>query len=636
MDSRIIPQNIAELYRVAAERYGDSPAFCKRLKGGEYEAHSFAEIYEIGVALATTLISLGVQARDLVGLIADNRLDWIYCDCAVLLTGAADVPRGTDATEAEILYILDHSEAEVVFVESLAVLKKIQENRERLKNLKSIVLMDPELEAPEGVFGFEAALAKGRELRAAGDRQVEERLAQIQASDTFTVIYTSGTTGIPKGVQLTHANMVSQIENLPFSMTQEDRLLSILPIWHSYERVFEMVAISFGVPTYYTTLRTIGEDLKKVRPTIMASAPRLWESLYQKILSGVSKASGLKRGLFNAAYFSARRVKLAEAFWGGTTLALEEQSLVGRLPKTLSHAALYTLFYIPYTVLDRVVLAKMREAVGGSLRGTISGGGALQPHVDEFFNFIGIPVLEGYGLTETSPVLAVRTWDRLVIGTVGCPYPNLEVRIVDLDSGAILYPNSEKSHGGRSLRGEIHVKGPQVMKGYYKNQEATDKVLKDAWLNTGDIGMVTFNNCLKIMGRSKETIVLLSGENVEPVPIEGRTIESPFISQCMVVGQDQKFLGVLIVPNEEAFRTAGLEVTGFDDLKKNPKVQEILDAELRKLLSLENGFKPFERPTVWRLIGKNFEVGDELTNTFKLKRHVITARYEKEIESIYR
>ncbi|MFV0414999.1 MAG: long-chain fatty acid--CoA ligase, partial [Chthoniobacterales bacterium] len=219
---------------------------------------------------------------------------------------------------------------------------------------------------------------------------------------------------------------------------------------------------------------------------------------------------------------------------------------------------------------------------------------------------------------------------------VGRTFPELELRIVDLESGEILFPNPTKPHEGRALRGEIHVKGPQVMKGYYKNQEATDKVLREEWLNTGDIGMVTHNNCLKILGRSKETIVLLSGENVEPVPIEGRIVESPFVSQCMVVGQDQKFLGVLIVPDTEALRSAGVSASCFEDLKTNSQVQEILGIELRKLLCMENGFKSFERPTTWRLIEKNFEVGDELTNTFKLKRHVITRRYGDVIDSIYK
>ena len=286
-------------------------------------------------------------------------------------------------------------------------------------------------------------------------------------------------------------------------------------------------------------------------------------------------------------------------------------------------------------LLDGIVLKKLRAIVGGEFRGTISGGGALQPHVDEFFNFIGIPVLEGYGMTETSPVLAVRTWDNLVIGTVGEPYPHTEIRIVDLQSGEILYPDSRRSGSGRGLRGEIHVKGPQVMRGYYKDPEGTARVLRDGWMNTGDIGMVTFNGCVKILGRSKDTIVLLNGENIEPVPIEARLVESSFVDQCMVVGQDQKALAALIVPSFEHFRKAGFSESTAAELDANPEAHRLIDEDIRRLINHSNGFKSFERITTWRFVPKTFEVGDEMTNTFKLKRHVISERYAHLISEMF-
>jgi len=255
--------------------------------------------------------------------------------------------------------------------------------------------------------------------------------------------------------------------------------------------------------------------------------------------------------------------------------------------------------------------------------------------VDEFFNFIGIPVLEGYGLTETSPVLAVRTWKNLVIGTVGRPYPGTKIRIVDLHTGDILYPNTWKRGRGRGLRGEIHVRGPQVMSGYYKDPAGTDHVLRDGWFNTGDIGMVTFNNCLKILGRSKDTIVLLSGENVEPVPIEARLVSSPLIEQCMVVGQDQKNLGALIVPAVDGFRAAGLKVARLADILPREDAHRLMDAEIRRLVGAETGFKVFERIAAWRFVPRSFDVGDELTNTYKLKRHVIAERYPELVAEMF-
>jgi long-chain acyl-CoA synthetase len=232
-------------------------------------------------------------------------------------------------------------------------------------------------------------------------------------------------------------------------------------------------------------------------------------------------------------------------------------------------------------------------------------------------------------------VLAVRTWSNLVIGTVGPFFPRTEVRIVDLGTGEILYPNTSRPGGGRGLRGEIHVKGPQVMRGYYKDAEGTARVLRDGWMNTGDIGMVTFNDCLKILGRSKDTIVLLNGENIEPVPIESRLVESSFIDQCMVVGQDQKALGALIVSSLEHFRQAGVNAEKLEDLATNSEAQRLVEEDIRYLVNHSAGFKSFERITAFRFLPKSFEVGDEMTNTFKLKRHVITDRYAHLIAEMF-
>jgi long-chain acyl-CoA synthetase len=238
-------------------------------------------------------------------------------------------------------------------------------------------------------------------------------------------------------------------------------------------------------------------------------------------------------------------------------------------------------------------------------------------------------------MTETSPVLAVRTWENLVLGSVGRPYPETEIRIIDLHTGDILYPCAWRRGRGRGLRGEIHVRGPQVMKGYYKDPEGTARVLRDGWMNTGDIGMITFNNCLKILGRSKDTIVLLSGENIEPVPIEARLTGSPLIEQCMIVGQDQKNLGALIVPAMDGYRAAGCRAPDAADLIAREDAHRLMDAEIRRLISTEAGFKPFEKIAAWRFVPRSFEVGDELTNTFKLKRHVISDRYAPLIEGMF-
>jgi long-chain acyl-CoA synthetase len=625
---------LAEVFANSARRFDGLPAFCRKDKTGAYVPVGFREMYEKGLDLATALVALGLQPRDHVALIADNRLEWIIADYGILLAGAADVPRGSDITDAELVYILSHSDSTMVFVENAALLQRVLAHRAQLPNIREIVLMTPAESVPDGVRRFEDLLADGAARRKAGDQSALERARAIQPDDLFTIIYTSGTTGTPKGVQLTHANMCSQIENLPLELRPGDRALCLLPVWHSYERVFEMLCVSRGVATYYTSLRALAEDLKIVKPTVMASAPRLWENLYLKILGNVKSASPVRQALFHIAYGAMRNVQRARRFFLGQLLDTHGRKLPETAALACKHAVLWTLSILPAKLLDGLVLKKLRAVVGGEFRGTISGGGALQPHVDEFFNFIGMPVLEGYGMTETSPVLAVRTWKNLVIGTVGPFFPETQIRIVDLNTGAILYPDPKRPDGGRGLRGEIHVKGPQVMRGYYKNPEQTARVLRDGWMNTGDIGMVSFNDCLKILGRSKDTIVLLNGENIEPVPIEARLVQSAYIDQCMVVGQDRKALGALIVPSLEHFRQAGVEASSVEELIAGPEARRLLDDDIREWVSTATGFKPFERITAWRFVPKPFEVGDEMTSTFKLKRHVISERYAPLIDEM--
>jgi long-chain acyl-CoA synthetase len=633
---RISANTLAALFREAAERFGELPAFATKDSSGVYQPASFSQLYEDGLALATALIGLGLRPREHVGLLSDNRLEWILCDYAIILAGCADVPRGTDVTGAEITHILNHSDTRFVFVENASVLEKLDRARHSTRAVEKVILMAPNAPAPSGVLRLQDLLATGRRLRAAGDRKAEERIGDTRPEDLFTIIYTSGTTGTPKGVQLTHANMMSQVRNLPFDLSSGDRALTILPVWHSYERVFEMVAISMGVCTYYTNLRTIGEDLKTVRPTVMASAPRLWESLYQKLMARIDEAPSVRRKLFQAARFCTCRVKRAERFFLGQELDTRGRSPLENLLRGAGHLSRWIALQLPYRILDKIVLAKLRGAVGCSeFRGTISGGGALQPHVDEFFNFIGIPVLEGYGLTESSPVLAVRTWKDLVIGTVGPFYPETEIRIVDLESGRVLYPDRSRRDRGRGRLGEIHARGPQIMKGYYKDPEGTARVLHDGWLKTGDIGMVTFNDCLKIVGRCKDTIVLLNGENVEPLPIESKLVYSPLVDHCMMVGQDQKHLGALIVPALDGFRSAGLLAANLLELAASPNARALMEAEIRRLISPEEGFKSYERIADFRFVTKPFEVGQEMTATYKLRRHVITKQYASLIEEMF-
>ncbi|MGA0094360.1 MAG: AMP-dependent synthetase/ligase [Chthoniobacterales bacterium] len=626
--------NLADLYRLTAETYGDRPALAWK-ESGAYRSINYRELYERGAALGTAFIELGLQPREHVALLADNRPEWLVCDFAVLLCGGADVPRAADVTPQEISFIVAHSDSVMLISENPAVLAKVLEVRASLPQVRHIILLQGEAPEGQGVLLYADLLERGRHLRAAGDRVLEERTEQVRGGDLFTLIYTSGTTGTPKGVMLTHDNMMSQLKYLPFHLDPGDRVLSILPVWHSYERVFEMVSVSRGACTYYTSIRTIADDLRKAKPTWMASAPRLWEGLYNKILQNVASQPPVKRALFRAAYHCSRAYQSARFFLTGRKLDLQGRSWPESIALTVKSLAQMAVYFVPFRLLDTLVLKKLRGVVGGEFIGTVSGGGALPPHVDEFFNYIGIPVLEGYGMTETSPVLAVRTWAKLVIGTVGPVWPHTELRIVDPSDGRVIYPSDTSGHDGRGIKGEIHARGPQVMKGYYKNPEATEKVLRDGWMNTGDLGMVTFNNCVKILGRSKETIVLLNGENVEPVPIESQLLESQLIEQCLVVGQDEKHLGALIVPSLEGLRAHGHDCDTLSSAEAAPAVAEAINAEIKRLVSRETGFKPFEFILGWKFAPKPFEVGDELTATFKPRRHVIADKYGYLIEALF-
>ena len=621
--------NLAEMFVISSEKYSDLPAFASRDASGKFHSIKYSELREKAECLSAALIDLGVLPGDRIGVFSDNRLEWILADMAVIMAGCADVPRGSDVVDWDIKYIISHSEAKILFVENEEVLKKVRRNSADIPLLQTLVIMDRNSKASGSDLHLYDLIEKGRRILSRNPMTVTDRIRNISENDLFTLIYTSGTTGAPKGVMLSHRNMVSQLKNNPIEILASDRILSILPVWHIFERVFEMIAISKGCCTYYTNVRNFREDLKAVRPTFMASAPRLWESVYQGIMSNLEKASIVRKMMFSTAYYLASAVRSAQRFLSGKTADPQGRPLILSFLRGAESIIIITLFYIPFRIMDGLVLSKIREATGGQLRGSCSGGGALPGYVDEFFCNIGIPVLEGYGMTETSPVISVRTFQNLVPGTVGSLYKGTEIRLMDIHTGQQIYPG--KNSFGR--KGEIHVRGEQVMKGYFKNQEATEKVLKDGWLNTGDLGMMTFNGCLKITGRSKETIVLLGGENVEPVPLENRLLESPFIDQCMVAGQDRKFLSVLIVPRLDRFRQHG---SSLSELAENEFVRKILKEELKRLVSSENGFKSFEKIADFRILPKAFETGDELSAKLSLKRHIITEKYSYLIDDMYK
>ncbi|BDA77364.1 long-chain-fatty-acid--CoA ligase [Leptospira kobayashii] len=677
--------NLAEVYKESSEKFGTKPAFWYKNAAKEYQAITYKELYEDGLALAEALIDLGVDARDHVGILADNRKEWIVADCAVLLAGAANVPRGSDITDSEIVYILNHSGAKIVFIENDKVYEKFKNNKSQIKGVKTVIILDQDskIKSGSGVLHFLDLLKKGKELRSKGKKEAEKRISKIKPDDLFTLIYTSGTTGMPKGVMLMHSNMIHQLHYVVpnvAKVTPEDRMLSILPVWHIFERVVEYFAIVNGGSTYYTKVTDLRNDIQKARPTFMASAPRVWESIYNGIYTRINdpkQTPPVRRLLFKVAYFFSKHYHSSIRFLKGLEVDYENrnifQSLIGGViaivkllvtaPFSLTILGGIAGYYlssignplstVAYVIsglglilnvftLDRIVLSKIRQATGGHLRATLSGGGALQKHVDAFFMDIGITVLEGYGMTETGPVISVRSFERPIMGSVGDIVPLTQVQIRD-DAGKVLCHIDDKKNiisGKQGVKGVVHLNGPQVMKGYYKNPETTAKTIVDGWMNTGDIGMINFKKTLTLTGRAKDTIVLLGGENVEPVPIENKIDESPFIKQSMVVGQDQKVLGAIIVPDFDALAAwaadNGITETKPEKLITEPKVVDFYKKEVRNFNSVKTGFKNFEQVQYVTIITKPFEVGDELTNLMKMKRHVITEKYKDRILELYK
>lgn len=635
MNYRIVADNLALLYKEAASRFEGLPAFATRESALKWKPVTYREVYEQGLDLATGLIELGVKAGDHVGLISDNRYEWILSDYAVQFCGAADVPRGCDISDSEFEYILQHAEVEITFVETEAIQNRLLKIRDRLPLLREIIVMDKKARLQPGARSIVEVQSLGAELRKNGDRRAEERIKAIKPDDLFTLIYTSGTTGHPKGVMLTHANVISQIRNLPGLHNPNDRVLSVLPIWHVFERIIEMYTISFGGCTYYTHILTLGDDMRNVEPTFMASAPRLWEKLHERIMKNIKDSHPMRQILFHIAYFLARNYRASIYFITNKNLKMHPLPAWKRFLLMPFHIVRWLLVLPWYGFFNAAVLERIRLGAGGSLALTISGGGALPIQIDRFFNNVGIPVLEGYGLTETTPVISVRSLLNLVVGTVGPPLPETEVRIIDIENGEILYPNNKLPDNGIGRRGEIWVRGPQVMKGYYKDEELTASTIREGWLRTGDLGIITYNNCLKILGRIKATIVLSSGENVEPEPIEMRLQQSRFIENCMLLGQDKKHVAALVVPAMQEFRQAGFTESTLQELANNPKAHSFIRDEIKRMTSVSNGFKSYEQIRDFRLLGESFQIGSELTNLHKVKRHVVEKKYQHIIEELF-
>ncbi|MCW7462786.1 AMP-dependent synthetase/ligase [Leptospira limi] len=615
-----------DVFYYAKRTYGSKEMFFAKDNAKNFKGRTFSDIFHEAENLALSLLQMGLQPGDRIGLMADNRTEWAIADIATLLNGAVNVPRGSDSTAQEIEYILSHSESKYCFVEHeklYDMLKPILSNTK----VEKVIILDPNFVSKDSFAISLPTLVKEGESLRKNLPSLELRSKQVKPDDLFTIIYTSGTTGMPKGVMLTHQNMVYNVVKVPprVGLRSSDRTLSILPVWHIFERAIDYAIIAEGASIAYTNIRDLRDDFQKIKPSFMASAPRLWENLYLGIKQKLEKAPENKKKLFDFAYDICKKFKDGQDYLAGNKLLTKEESPFERMKNTTISIGYVLNLFLLAKVLDGLVFSKIRDVLGGHLIGTISGGGALPSHVDEFFNVIGIPVYEGYGMTECAPIISVRSVGHVVQGSVGKWPDGTVVKIV----------NEQGESVPKGKMGVIHIKGPQVMKGYYKNEEATKKAIVDGWMNTGDLGFISFNDTLSVRGRVKDTIVLLGGENVEPVPIENLLLENAMINQVIVVGQDQKSLTALIWPDKDRMKEAGLQWKDGEDLNQNKDVRLYYQNIVKKQISSENGFKSFEKLSDFRFLPKAMEVGDELTNLFKMKRNVIHDKYKDLIKSMY-
>ncbi len=447
--------------------------------------------------------------------------------------------------------------------------------------------------------------------------------------DIFTIIYTSGTTGKPKGVMLNHTNMLYNVEKVPklIDLKQADVWLSILPPWHVFERGVEYVSLSQGCKMIYSSAKTFAIDLEYYQPTLVATVPRVWESMYSKINNSLAKEPA-KAAIFNTLVSISKAYKHNQRVIQNRLPIFKKEPLFESLLKK-SSALLKIVLLSPFYFIAKRKLSLVQKKFGGKLRFAISGGGSLPEYVDEWIDALGINILNSYGMTECSPSIAGRAKDCDIFGTVGAPLEGTELRVVD--------ERSQEVKAG--VVGEIQVKGPQVMQGYYNNPVANIQTFSaDGFLRTGDLGKLTLSGELVLTGRAKEIIVLSNGENIDPTRIEAAISILPFINDAMLVGQDKKGLGLLIVADFEilkefVYQKLNVAIESVEQLTTNKYLLNNLKKEFNAILHKDHGFKTFEKLQNIHFLEEEFKVGEELTNTLKKKRHIIEKKYQKLIDN---
>jgi len=596
-------ETLPAMYNELANKYGNSKAAIKYKLQGEYKSIKHDELREMVECFALGLMELGIRERDRVGIVSENRVKWIIADLGILSIGAVNVPIFPTLSWKQEGYIFGNCSATAVVVSNNFQLQKILEFKKDMPSLRHVIVMNNDFTTTDvSVKSMADVMQRGKELRTSEERKLllRERMNRINTDDLATIIYTSGTTGDPKGVMLTHKNILSNIEGVfdAIPLSDKDTFLSFLPMCHSYERTtgYYSSLATGGTVALAESLETVAANLQEVKPTMMTTVPRLLEIVKKKIYANIENESAAKKKIFNFSIDVGRRY-------------VRKNLNKEKIPLTLK---------VQHALADKLVFSKIRERFGGNLRMFVSGGAALSDDVCEFFLASGMTVIEGYGLTEASPVISANRLDNIEIGSIGKPFFNVEVKFLD--------------------DGELLVRGPNVMKGYWDDPVATNEAIdEEGWLYTGDIGKFTERGNLKITDRKKHILVSSGGKNIAPQPIENLLSQSPFIEQCILIGDKREYCTALITPDFDQLtklaNNFGIKFENVSELISNDKIIRTIKQDIDRL---QKDLAKYERVRKFSLLSQPFTVENgDLSPKMSVKRFVVERKFAQLIESMY-
>jgi len=588
-------KSIYELFQTICQKNQNSNAFSSK-KGGQWEAVTWGEHERTCRSISKSLMALGIEHADKVNILSNTRLEWVQCDMGTVNIGAVTVGIYAANLAEDCAYIINHSDAKIVFVENYDQLQKVESLRDQMPGLQHIVLFDGHGKNENGIMGWDDFMAKGNTI---SDAAFEERAAETALDDLAAIVYTSGTTGVPKGAMITHENLLFTswsvtecLEILPGYKT-----LLFLPLAHVFARILTFFSMRGAVTVYFAeSIETIGENLKEVQPDFFASVPRIYEKVYDKITSGAKDAGGLKEKIFNWALATGMQVS-----------ALQQQN---EKPGAV--------LGIKNSIADKLVFSKIKAAMGGRVIWAISGAAPLNKTIAEFFHACGILVLEGIGMTENTSFTNVNRPDKFKFGTVGQPGPGIEQAV--------------------AADGEVLYRGKNVMKGYFKAPEETAKTIdENGWLYTGDIGEIDADGFLKITDRKKDLIITAGGKNIAPQRIEKIIRTSRYISQVVAYGDKKKFCSALITvdqPQVEAWAIKkGLDVTAWKSLCESEEIKKLIFSEVQDKNKELSSYETLKKIII---LPEDFTIeAGELTASMKIKRKVVIDRHKQQLEALY-